>query len=451
MFADGTEEQGMGRFRAGMISAVAAVLMAACQSAQNEVPPPASLLSPQITETDAAPPVAEAPLVLMIGLDGLNPPMIDRWDAPNLKALAARGVRAEAMRPVMPSVTFVNFYSLATGLYPKHHGMVENYPYDKAADEQFDRATGPQEERWWQGEPIWITAEKQGLPTSIMFWLGSEVAHDGVRPTRWTPYEHNKPYQDRVDEVLGWYDAPEAERPRFAAIYFDRVDTAAHYFGPGSDKAKEAVAEVDGYVGQLVEGLGARGLLERTTVFVVSDHGMVWVDPAKVLDIGQFLDLTALNVPQFNGPYGGSNHPFLHIYGEGEALEKAYQGLKNFDEHIHVYKRGEMPAHYHFDHPTRGPDLFLVADPGWSVRNANLGGWRAPIPGQHGYDNLHPTMAATFIAAGPVFPEGEMTAPFENVNVYLMIACALGIEPAETDGDPAVVEQVTGGRCPAAR
>ena len=441
----------MGQLKAGILSALAAIILAACQSAPNEVPPPASLMSPQIEEAGSATPAIEAPLVLMIGLDGLHPSMIDRWEAPNLKALGARGVRAEAMRPVMPSVTFVNFYSLATGLYPKHHGMVENYPYDKAGGEQFDRATGPQEERWWQGEPIWVTAEKQGLPTSIMFWLGSEVPHDGVRPTRWTPYEHNKPYQDRVDEVLGWYDAPEAELPRFAAIYFDRVDTAAHYFGPRSDKAREAVAEVDGYVGQLVAGLESRGLLERTTIIVVSDHGMEWIDPEKVLDIGAHLDLKELTVPQFNGPYGGSNHTFLHIYGEGEALEKAYQGLKNFDEHIHVYKRGDMPAHYHFDHPTRGPDLFLVADPGWSVRNANLGGWRAPIPGQHGYDNYDPTMAATFIAAGPIFPEGETAAPFENVNVYLMIACALGIEPAMTDGDPAVVEQVTGGRCPAAR
>lgn len=440
----------MGRLRTWVISLLAAGCAVACQSPATEVPPPASLTSPQISET--APEAEEAaPLVLMIGLDGLNPPMIDRWEAPNLKALAARGVRAEAMYPVMPSVTFVNFYSLATGLYPEHHGMVENYPYDKVAKEQFDRATGPQQERWWQGEPIWVTAEKQGLPTSIMFWLGSEVAHDGVRPTRWTPYEHNKPYQDRVDEVLAWYDAPEGELPRFAAVYFDRVDTAAHYFGPMSDKAKEAVAEVDGYVGQLVDGLKTRGLLERTTIIVVSDHGMAWVDPEKVIDIGAHLDLKELTVPQFNGPYGGSNHPFLHIYGEGEALEKAYEGLKDFDEHIHVYKRGEMPAHYHFDHPTRGPDLFLVADPGWSVRNANVGGWRAPIPGQHGYDNRDPLMAATFIGAGPVFPQGVMAAPFENVNVYSFIACALKITPAKTDGDPAVVERVTEGRCPAAK
>src|SRR3990167_6938157 len=64
------------------------------------------------------------------------------------------------MYPVMPSLTFVNFYSLATGLYPEHHGMVTNYPYDPTTGEIFDVATGPQQEKWWQGEPIWITDRK---------------------------------------------------------------------------------------------------------------------------------------------------------------------------------------------------------------------------------------------------------------------------------------------------
>lgn len=422
-----------------LASLIGAGALAACTTGKDVAP--------------AAQPAAEAPAapprVLMIGLDGLHPSMLDSWDAPNLKALAARGVRAEAMYPVMPSVTFVNFYSLATGLYPEHHGMVDNYPYDRDGARQFDRATGPQEEFWWQGEPIWVTAEKQGLPTSIMFWLGSEVPHDGVRPTRWTPYEHEKPYQDRVDEVLAWYDGPAEKSPRFAAIYFDRVDTAGHYTGPRSDKTKEAVAEVDGYVGQLVAGLESRGLLDSTTIIVVSDHGMAWVNPEQVVDIGEFLDLKSLTVSQFAGPYAGSAHPFLHVYGEGPALDAAYEGLKDFHPNIHVYKRGEMPAHYRFDHPTRGPDLFIVGDPGWVVRNADLGGWRPPIPGMHGYDSRAPEMNATFIGAGPIFPEGAIAAPFENVNVYSFIACALGLTPAKTDGDPLVVAEVTGGRCPA--
>jgi predicted AlkP superfamily pyrophosphatase or phosphodiesterase len=425
--------------RTGWLFAAALIALGACQSAP---PAPASPAAP----AEAAP--VSSPRVLLIGLDGLRPEMLD-WDAPNLKALAARGVRAEAMIPVMPSVTFVNFYSLATGLYPENHGMVANYPYDAEAREHFQQATGPTEERWWQGEPIWVTAEKQGLKTAIMFWLGSEVAHDGVRPSIWTPYQHEKPYQERIDEVLAWYDVPDAERPRFAAVYFDRVDTVTHYTGPNSAEAKAAVTEIDAYVGQLIDGLKARGLADTTTIIIVSDHGMAYTPPDQVLDVGEYIDLGQLVVTQFVGPYGGSGHPFLQIYGEGPALEAAYNGLSIASEHIRVYRAGAMPAHYHLDHPTRGPDLLAVADPGWLMRSVDVGGWRAPIPGNHGYDNLAPEMAATFLAAGPVFPEGAVAAPFENVNVYGLIACALGITPAETDGEPSVVAEITGGRCPA--
>ncbi len=422
--------------KTGWLLAAALIALGACQSAP---PAPAA-------PAEAAP--VSSPRVLLIGLDGFRPEMLD-WDAPNLKALAARGVRAEAMIPVMPSVTFVNFYSLATGLYPENHGMVANYPYDAEAREHFQQATGPTEERWWQGEPIWVTAEKQGLKTAIMFWLGSEVPHDGVRPSIWTPYQHEKPYQERIDEVLAWYDVPDAEQPRFAAVYFDRVDTVTHYTGPNSAEAKAAITEVDAYVGQLIDGLKARGLADTTTIIIVSDHGMAYTPPEQVLDVGEYIDLGQLVVTQFVGPYGGSGHPFLQIYGEGPALEAAYNGLSIASEHIRVYRAGAMPAHYHLDHPTRGPDLLAVADPGWLMRSVNVGGWRAPIPGNHGYDNLAPEMAATFLAAGPVFPEGAVAAPFENVNVYGLIACALGIMPAETDGDPAMVAEITGGRCPA--
>lgn len=425
--------------KTGSLLAAALIALGACQSA-----PPAPIAPSAPAE--AAP--VSSPRVLLIGLDGFRPEMLD-WDAPNLKALAARGVRAEAMIPVMPSVTFVNFYSLATGLYPENHGMVANYPYDAEAREHFQQATGPTEERWWQGEPIWVTAEKQGLKTAIMFWLGSEVPHDGLRPSIWTPYQHEKPYQERIDEVLAWYDVPDAERPRFAAVYFDRVDTVTHYTGPNSADAKAAVTEIDAYVGQLIDGLKARGLADTTTVIIVSDHGMAYTPPDQVLDVGEYIDLGQLVVTQFVGPYGGSGHPFLQIYGEGPALEAAYNGLSIASEHIRVYRAGAMPAHYHLDHPTRGPDLLAVADPGWLMRSVNVGGWRAPIPGNHGYDNLAPEMAATFLAAGPVFPEGAVAAPFENVNVYGLIACALGITPAETDGEPSVVAEITGGRCPA--
>lgn len=404
--------------------------------------------------TPALPAASDDPIVLMIGLDGLRYDAIDRWDAPNLRALAARGVRPDHMIPVMPSKTFVNFYSLATGLYPEHHGMITNAPYDRSYDEVFSaRDGGAQDARWWGGEPIWITAEKQGVRSDIMFWLGSEVAHDGVRPSVWHPYWHEMPYQDRVDEVLSWFDLPPAEQPRLAAVYFDHVDTITHAAGPFTPEEGEAVALVDALVGQLVEGMRARGLIERTNIIIVSDHGMVPVSIDRSIALDTLADLDGLFIPEFSGRYGAGLDPFVMAYGEPEAVDRAYAALDGANEHISVYRRGAMPDAWHFDHPDRGPDLFVLADPGWllTLSTADLSGpWPAGMHGTHGFDNRDESMGATFIGAGPIFPEGTRPEAFENVDVYLMIACALGLEPAQTDGDPQMVERITDGRCPAA-
>ncbi|MDM7983297.1 MAG: alkaline phosphatase family protein [Maricaulis sp.] len=402
-------------------------------------------------ETPVAEAPAEDPIVLMIGLDGLRYDAIDRHAAPNLSALAARGTRPQSMYPVMPSKTFVNFYSIATGLYPENHGMLSNAPYDREADIMFSNRNGDaQNPFWWSGEPIWQTAENQGLRAHVMFWLGSEV--EGQRPTVWHPYEHNKPYKDRVEEVLAWFDAPADGQPDFAAVYFDHVDSVIHRSGPFTEEEGEAVARVDSLVGALVDGLEARGLLERTNIFIVSDHGMAPTSTDRVIMLDELADLSGLYMPDFLGPFGAGLEPYAHTYGDEAVVKRVYNALNGAHEHLSVYRRQDVPAHYHIDHPTRGPDLFIVGDPGWhvSLSSANLDNpYLAGLQGNHGFDNYSEEMGATFIGAGPIFPAGARPDSFENVNVYGLIACALGIEPAATDGDPAEVARISGGRCPA--
>lgn len=402
-------------------------------------------------EPQSPPAPTDDPIVLMIGLDGLRYDAIDRHAAPNLRALAARGTRPHSMYPVMPSKTFVNFYSIATGLYPENHGMLSNAPYDREADIMFSNRNGDaQNPFWWSGEPIWQTAENQGLRAHVMFWLGSEV--EGQRPTVWHPYEHNKPYEERVEEVLAWFDAPADEQPDFAAVYFDHVDSVIHRAGPFTEEEGEAVARVDSLVGTLVDGLEARGLLERTNIIIVSDHGMSPTSTDRVIMLDELADLSGLYMPDFLGPFGAGLEPYAHTYGDEAVVERVYTALNGAHEHLSVYRRQDVPEHYHIDHPTRGPDLFIVGDPGWhvSLSSANLENpYLAGLQGNHGFDNYAEPMGATFIGAGPIFPVGTRPDSFENVNIYGLIACALGIAPTETDGDPAEVERISGGRCAA--
>ncbi|HZN99362.1 MAG TPA: alkaline phosphatase family protein, partial [Gemmatimonadales bacterium] len=66
------------------------------------------------------------PIVVLVALDGFQPSYLDRAPSRHLRELARQGVRARWLVPVFPTVTFPNFYSIATGLYPEHHGIVSN-------------------------------------------------------------------------------------------------------------------------------------------------------------------------------------------------------------------------------------------------------------------------------------------------------------------------------------
>lgn len=380
------------------------------------------------------------PLVIMIGVDGLRADTLDRMPAPNLQALADNGVHA-GMLPAMPSKTFVNFYSLATGLYPEHHGMTSNYPYDKNLGRKFERKTDVQDPRWWGGEPIWITAEKQGLKAATYFWVGSEVAIDQVAPSYWKPYDQNKDYAQRVDEVLAWLQLPISQRPKLVTLYFSAVDTAAHDFGVDSAQEREAVARVDKHIGDLVEGLKKLGVYQKTTMLVVADHGMVNLSDERVINLDERIDLSRFEVSDWNNKAKPIYAPFLSLYGEPKDIELAYSKLVASHPHFQVFKRGHFPSHYHVDHPDRGPDLMIMADLAWSLYASSD---KSPPQtmaettrsvATHGYDNRASAMQAMFIGSGPLFKKAGGVESFENIEVYGVVACALGIKPAKTDGD----------------
>ncbi|MFT5838114.1 MAG: putative AlkP superfamily pyrophosphatase or phosphodiesterase [Flavobacteriales bacterium] len=388
-------------------------------------------------------PLAEAnedPIVIMIGVDGLRADTLERIHAPNLQLLADKGVSAN-MIPAMPTKTFVNFYSLATGLHPKHHGFVSNYPYDRELGRKFNRQTDVSDPKWWGGEPIWITAEKQGVKAATYFWVGSEVEIDGVRPSFWKPYQKNKDYAERVEEVLKWLALPAAQRPRLITLYFSAVDSAAHDFGVGSVQEQDAVAKVDKHIGDLMLGLKKLGLEKQSNIVIVSDHGMVNLSDERVINIDPLIDLSAFIVPDWSNKNTSVHAPFLNLYADPKLVDVAYKILHKAHPRMRVLRRGAFPAHYHFDHPQREPDLMLLADTGWSIYASR--DKRQPQPmaklgrsvATHGYDNQDPLMHATFIASGPAFKTKLSASSFDNIEVYGLLACALKVKAAKTDGN----------------
>ncbi|MCC5914744.1 MAG: alkaline phosphatase family protein, partial [Balneolaceae bacterium] len=193
--------------------------------------------------------------VLLISIDGMMNDYLERNDTPNFDRLIAEGVYPEYLLPVFPTKTFPTHWSIATGLYVENHGIISNSFYDYELEERF--SYGPQEEpndeRWWGGEPIWATAEKQGKTAATFFWPGSEASIDGVRPSKWMDYDGSVPDSSRIETVMTWLDPQGEIAADFSTLYFSFVDSRGHSYGPNSPEVDEAVVEMDALLGFLFE------------------------------------------------------------------------------------------------------------------------------------------------------------------------------------------------------
>lgn len=383
------------------------------------------------------PPSTLSPTVILISLDGFRSDYLDRYEAPTLRRLAGEGVRAEGMLPSFPSKTFPNHYTVVTGLYPEHHGIVSNTMYDPDFDASFsmDNREAVQDGRWWGGEPIWVTLETQGQKSAAFFWPGSEAEIKGTRPSYWLPFDNSLPARDRIDNVLGWLDLPADERPTFLTLYFSDVDSQGHRHGPDSDEAAQAVRDVDAYLGWLVDGLEARGVYDQVNLIVTADHGMVATSSEHVVFLDDYIDLNDVRVVDYD--------PVAMIRPNEGTLETIYEALKQAP-HVSVYKKEEIPGALHFQAHRRIPPIIGVADEGWRITTREYFN-RDPRRfdgGAHGYDHRLPSMRALFIARGPAFVEGVTAAPFANIHVYPLMAAILGVEPAPNDGDLGAVQHL---------
>ena len=379
------------------------------------------------------------PTVILISFDGWRWDYDAKFPAPNLRRVIASGVRAAALIPSFPSKTFPNHYTLVTGLYPGHHGVVANSIYDPQTGRRFSMSNRRevQDPMWWGGEPVWVRLQNAGQSAAAMFWPGSEAPILGQRPKYWVPYDETTPGNARVDRVLEWLDLPSAERPTFLTLYFEDVDSAAHRFGPESRNVREAVSRVDRYLGRLLQGLERRGIHNDVNIVITSDHGLSETSVDRVVKLDDYIDLSDVDIIDIN--------PTLGLVPKPGREDAVYNALANAHPRLRVYRRQDTPAHWHYrDHP-RIPSIVGVADEGWEVLQratvADRLARRLFGPGGvHGYDpHQAMSMRGVFVAAGPAFKRGVSVPPFENVSVYNVLTAVVGVTPAPNDGDPAVM------------
>jgi predicted AlkP superfamily pyrophosphatase or phosphodiesterase len=389
----------------------------------------AVILSLALLGSGAAQRPAAPPILILVSFDGWRWDYIDRQPAPNLKALAARGVRATAMIPSFPVLTFPNHYTIVTGLYPEHHGIVGNTMRDPSMPERFTQSSETAKDgRWWGGEPVWVSAVRQGRRAATMFWPGSEAAIGGVRPTYWKPYDKKFGTLDRVGQALAWLALPAGTQPAFVSLYFEEVDTAGHDFGPDSPELAAAARHLDEALGRLVDGVHGLGLDDRTSIVIVSDHGMTPISYGRVVYLDALIDLDTVDLIE-----SGSN---LQMNPKDGDVERLYQRLHGRNPHLAIYKRQDVPPATHFSSNPRIPAIVGVPDDGWTVSSGERLTLEELHAGAHGYTPTSRDMGALFVAAGPPLKRGLVVAPFENVQVYDLLCRILKITPAKNDGRP---------------
>jgi predicted AlkP superfamily pyrophosphatase or phosphodiesterase len=382
---------------------------------------------------------AEAPRssVILVSLDGW------RWDyhtkarVENLRSLMERGVHAAGIIPSFPTKTFPNHYTLVTGLYPGHHGVIANSMRDPRSGRLFTMSKREEvaSPLWWGGEPIWITLQRAGGRAAPMFWPGSEAPIKGERPTYWTPYEHRMANEARVDAVLKLLDLPPPERPSFLTLYFSDVDGAGHDNGPSSSELLRALEQVDNALGRLLRGLELRGLQDQVNLVVTSDHGMAETSRQRVVFIDDYVTAADGELVDLN--------PMVMMWPRAGREESGYRKLAAAHPRLTVYRKAETPERWHYRDHERVPPIVGVADEGWSVmRRASVIDAFARsirrVGGNHGYDPEVQSMQGVFVAAGPAFKVRAVVPAFENVHVHNLLCLVLGIEPAPNDGDRAV-------------
>lgn len=357
------------------------------------------------------------PYVILVSMDGFRYAYLQDLAPRFLRSLDAQHITHAPLIPVFPSITFVNHYSIATGLYPGRHGIVNNFFPDRKTGRRFKMAS---DSGWYKGMPLWSLAESQGLLSASMFWVGSE-APDLVQPSYFYAYHNEFSPRQKVDKVISWLELPPATRPHFITLYFPEPDGSGHHFGPESKEAAQAVLGIDSALEYLFRRVAALPL-QNVNIILVSDHGMLSVDQEHLLELPR-LDTSRFEL--------WNSQTMATIYAKDSqpnqaTLESLADSLRKQAQGYAVSLRQDLPRYFHYarDPYHRLGDIFLLPR---APRAFN--GPRGIHKGKHGYDpRQSPEMLAIFYAYGPAFRKMGLVQAVDNVEIYPIVAQILGLK-----------------------
>lgn len=373
------------------------------------------------------------PYVILVSFDGFRHDFSSMAETPAMDRMAREGLKAEALQPVFPTLTFPNHFSIASGRLPQNHGIVANTFPDDNGDRWYslyERET-VEDGSWYQAEPSWVTAEKQGVRTAAYYFVGTEADVFGVRPSDWRSFEFGVPGEERVDQVLEWLRRPESQRPHLVTLYFEEVDSKTHWYGIGSEESMQAIRDLDRWLGRLQDGIDDLSIADQVYIFLVSDHGMAALDRENVLVLESVIDLGEMKIVE-GGPYA-----FIHFHrpdpGRALALRETINRHWTCGK---AFRPEDLPESWQAGISARYPDLIVQADPGCAVVSTRKRLEKLQHA-DHGWAPDVPEMRGIFYATGPRIPAGARTGVLHVTDIQPLVMSILELEPPEpVDGDP---------------
>lgn len=368
----------------------------------------------------------QKPYLILISADGFRHDYVTQHQAQHLQSFSEQGVVAKGLVPSYPSITFPNHWSLITGLYPSHHGLIDNYFFDYQRQESYamNNKKNAEDGSWYGGIPMWSLAEQQGVLSASLHWVGAASNASNTRPTYYYHYHEKFTPAEKIKKVVQWLKLPEEVRPHFISLYFPEVDAAGHYYGPEAMETQKAVQIVDQAIGDLVLQVKALGL-DKVNFIFVSDHGMIKIDRENPLSIPTILeDKTRFDL--YN-----AQTLLRVVVKDPKDLQPTYRSLKkqarNNDFSVYLTKR--FPKKFHFstkdDTYHRIGQILLLP----KVPKVFLEKGKKTNQGKHGYlPTSTPEMDAVFFAWGDQFKKKLKIPKFPNVDVYPIMAELMGLK-----------------------
>ncbi len=370
--------------------------------------------------------------VVILSMDAFRYDLPDNYSTPTLDSIKRVGVFSEIM-PCFPANTFPNHYSMATGLYPDHHGIVNNSFYDKAMGKSYSITDDEARVNpgFYKGEPIWNTVERQGLKAHVYTWVGVEAPIGGHQPTKYVVYSSSRTRKQLADMVLAALCNPDvAEIPDLTMWYFDEPDATEHHNGPLSPATRTVVEDIDSVLAYFMTAVRRSPVFDRINFIFTSDHGMADLSPDRYYNIYGLIPGKA--------KYFYNSTPMMLEPAEAD-VEEVYATLKSHEAegHYTVWRRAEVPERFHYGSFTnRIQPLVLLPETGWKVVYSPVADYQKPGSGTatHGFDPYDRNMHMVFYGCGPSFKQGYVhDKVFQNLNDYLIICHLLKVQPARND------------------